>query len=171
MRCRSCTALINISFFEASGERVEHQALICAPEWGDEKTLRAISGETVNRDLGWEDAHTVDNEVEIFLHREDGKWVIFIKRAEIRAPQDMEKLELDSLNVLSAEPGDGLKHVLTALSGESEDHVDDDFKTAGAEASKRVLKAGERITAPNKVGAFFVDCLKPKLNPDGLDLV
>ena len=68
MCCRSCTALIDISFFKASGERVEHQALICAPEWGDEKALGTISGKTVNRDLGWKDAHTINNKVKVFLH-------------------------------------------------------------------------------------------------------
>lgn len=95
----------------------------------------------------------------------------FIKRGEICASQNVEKLELDPLNVLLAEPGNGLKHILTAFSGESEDHMDDDFKTADAKMSKCVLKAGERITAPNKTGAFLVNCLKTKLNPDRLDLV
>ena len=46
--------------------------------------------------------------------------------------------------------------------------MDNHFHTNLPEISDSFLKDGKRVSAPDKLGALFMDCLKTKLYPYGL---
>ena len=109
---------------EAPGERIEHQALICAPERRNQKTLRPVSGDPVDNKLRRQQGHAVNDQIQVFLQSHNGKWMLFVNRCQVGALQYMEKLQLDTLDILCSQIAYSLQHLFTVFAWKSQNDMD-----------------------------------------------
>ena len=83
----------------------------------------------------------------------------------------MQKLQLDSLDILSVQILYGLKHVRLCLAGKAEDRVDDDIYSPSAKFRYSGLEYRKIIASSDITGSSFVNSLKYQLDPHRFDLI
>lgn len=116
--------------------------LVCAPQRSDQKGLWTVTGEAVDDHLRREERDTVDDQIQVRLHRKEWEGMPVINVCQICAFQDMEELQLDPLDILVGEITDRLEHVLPVLPGKAQDHMDDGLQVAGSELFQCILETG-----------------------------
>ena len=71
---------------------VEHKALVAAPQRGDQKLFRAVTGDAVYGHLRRKKFHAVYDKINIFTHFQDRKGGAAVKLGQVRALQYVEQL-------------------------------------------------------------------------------
>ena len=84
---------------------------------------------------------------------------------------NMSFLRLQALHMHPGQIPDRIQHVLPALAGQSQDHMNDDLRTDPLQVPDRLLKDGEGIAPVDRCRRPFVDGLQTQLHPDRLHLI
>ena len=85
--------------------------------------------------------------------------------------QNMKKLKLDPLDVFFVQISHCLKNLFPALSRKLQNRMNDHFDIPFAEILHSLIEAGKPISPSDVLSCFFMDRLKPQLDPYRLDPV
>ena len=83
-----------------------------------EETYQSI--EQLRRQQG----HAVNDQIQVFLQGHNGKWMLFVNRCHVGALQYMEKLQLDTLDILCSQIAYSLQHLFTVFAWKSQNDMD-----------------------------------------------
>ena len=94
--------------------------------------------------------------------------MLFVNRCQIGALQYMEKLQLDTLDILCSQIAYSLQHLFTVFAWKSQNDMDNGLQIPCPEPCHSIGEGGEGVAAADEGGGILVNGLQPQLNPDRL---
>ena len=118
-----------------------------------------------------QDRQALRHQVRVLLHAQQGKGTELVFLAKRGAPEHVEHLQLHSVRgrAQRGQIAHRVQHLLPALSGQPEDHMDHHRKAEGLYPGIALLEHLQRIATADPPGAVLVDGLQAQLQPHGLD--
>ena len=78
---------------------IQYPALVAAPGGGDKKRLGPVAGEPVDDQIRTDMGDTKPQKFQVFFQGGDPERPVFIDRCQVRALKDVEKLQLQALDI------------------------------------------------------------------------
>ena len=110
------------------------------------------------------------DEIRVLFQCEERKRVSFILFCHLRAFENVQELELYSVETgaEAGQPGDGFQHIFPGLPGQPEDDVNNDSDFALFEAFVGIFEDRECVAPVESMSGAFMDGLETQLYPDRL---
>ena len=122
---------------------IQNVLCVCGPERGEQVLLGTVTGQPMDHDLRRKDLQAPSQKDGVFLQRHRRDLALPPERCKVGVLQHVQELELDPGRTGSADVADGLQHIGLVLSGQTEDHVDDELQPTRRQLAHGAVEDGQ----------------------------